>query len=873
MVALLLLGGAAAAEPVLRELGLWPSPQEREEARDQTQERNDRTIPSRGAREACASVAQSFVPARGPLVRVDLLVNNLGDERPGRVRVWRAGPDGRSPAPDAPVFDDVLVLVGPSGLRARSVFPKLEVAAGQRHWLEISSEGRGPIAVAAATAEPDAYPSGRLDLCGGEWTSGPADVWFRTYTRVEREAPAEPVAASAPGLRWTPPERGGRPPSREDYLTRVRSHLDAAREAAERGCGRGSQLYAFFEALLYRQSCEAGACDEGHARSALAMLRRAYDFRFCDPALHPAPDAACPVECEPEAPVNYNWVKEPGFAALWLGRSPSATDEDRDRLRRLLLDAGRRLWEAREGGVMNRSLGHALSFRLLVELYPDAPEAADWRAFAEGVWAEFRAVMDLEDDAAGYAVDHFFPAVLAYARVAGELDGLFADPRFRALVDRFFDQVSPLGVLPAYGDGAGWAHGQAGLVWLFEEAAARTREARYRWLAQRVFEYQERAICSPSPLLDALGPHLYSLAWAALAADESIEPREPAALPSRVTTRRSAHLLPRAEWGQPPRHFAFGEGEVPDKLVLRSGAGGDDLFALVTLSAGFRHGRGAPGALVGLLDRGSVLLGATGFPYWFFAQGDEHESAPLVRRYRGGHHDLARRGDGVRVTRFEDGPTATIAWLEWSDPSGFGVAQERRIQFVKNRFLWIRDRVTFPEAIEAAAGPVFHAGDVRAERGADWFDVYWRVPQTNNFACRNPERYALVAFVPRAGLEARATREAAYLPARGCPVARCGELVPDTCRASPPYVVAQRWLGEAKPGETRWFDTLVIPHGAETAPAALAAGIEVVRDDGAAVSLRLRLPGPQEETWTLADDPASGAVRAPARSAPPEARR
>ena len=53
-----------------------------------------------------------------------------------------------------------------------------------------------------------------------------------------------------------------------------------------------------------------------------------------------------------------------------------------------------------------------------------------------------------------------------------------------------------------------------------------------------------------------------------------------------------------------------------------------------------------------------------------------------------------------------------VARLSFDDPHGWHVAQERRVFFVKNRFLWIRDRFHFPEAMRLSVGPVWHVADV-----------------------------------------------------------------------------------------------------------------------------------------------------------------
>ena len=85
-----------------------------------------------------------------------------------------------------------------------------------------------------------------------------------------------------------------------------------------------------------------------------------------------------------------------------------------------------------------------------------------------------------------------------------------------------------------------------------------------------------------------------------------------------------------------------------------------------------------------------------------------------------------------------------MAHIEFDDPGGWGVSQERRLIFVKNRFLLVRDRFTFPTSMAVSAGPAWHAGNLAPEHGDNWWDISYREPLSNVWKLRNPERYALL---------------------------------------------------------------------------------------------------------------------------------
>ncbi|MHC4607666.1 MAG: hypothetical protein ACYTAF_12190, partial [Planctomycetota bacterium] len=332
---------------------------------------------------------------------------------------------------------------------------------------------------------------------------------------------------------------------------------------------------------------------------------------------------------------------------------------------------------------------------------------------------------------------------------------------------------------------------------------------------------------------------------------------------STWTTRKRVVPIPKPEWREPrPRQFVFAGERVPDKVILRSGFDPDDLHAVVNLLGGYMHGQQEIGAVTSLVDGGSVLLAGTPIPYFTQQNAAEDESAPLLRRHWGG--SAADPGSHATITRFSDSRNATVVWIEWKDPQGWNVRQERRLYFVKNRFLLVRDRFAFPTPMGVSVGPVWHAGDVHPERGDHWFDVYYREPLSNVWKVRNPERYALLYFVPRPGHVSAFHLEDAYLPGAGCPRDAPSDRVALECRSGPPYVVHQRWKGDVQANEARWFDTLLLPHGPERGPAQIAEGIRVLHADREGVALEVAIG---DETWTVLDSPRGTPIEAPGLSA------
>ena len=95
------------------------------------------------------------------------------------------------------------------------------------------------------------------------------------------------------------------------------------------------------------------------------------------------------------------------------------------------------------------------------------------------------------------------------------------------------------------------------------------------------------------------------------------------------------------------------------------------------------HGQPELGGFISLLDRNAAILIDGPFPYAKHQNLPEDESIPMLRRYWGGRYGTP--GTEVEVTHFRDGREVTSAWIEFDDPKGWGVRQERRIYFLKNR--------------------------------------------------------------------------------------------------------------------------------------------------------------------------------------------
>ena len=156
---------------------------------------------------------------------------------------------------------------------------------------------------------------------------------------------------------------------------------------------------------------------------------------------------------------------------------------------------------------------------------------------------------------------------------------------------------------------------------------------------------------------------------------------------------------------------------------------------------------------------------------------------------------------------FRDGKLATFAGFTLHEESPFGGSQtrEREFLFVKNKVLWVRDRITPDPKRPYATGPIWQVGKLSGAHGANWFDTWI---DTN----------LLLWFVPKsyASIEAISDPEP-----KGFEMGH---------KSQYPAVLTQYATGTKAVKKPLVFDTLLQPHAGDQDAAPLAAEIKVLHD-------------------------------------------
>ncbi|MFZ9856514.1 MAG: hypothetical protein ACO3I0_15465 [Limisphaerales bacterium] len=521
-------------------------------------------------------------------------------------------------------------------------------------------------------------------------------------------------------------------------------------------------------------------------------------------------------------------------------------------------------------GGCHRAMPEALMKGLAARWYPDAPEAAHWKRYAELGFRDFWRNKEVQQNDTGYFPGPIFMLLTCGDQYLGD-DRALTDPGMQRLWRRLMVEVTPDGAVNPYGPNGGWNSTAGFRLFALEHVAARTRNGEYRYAAHRVMNqlrYQSAPIRRDTFLRTVEVGQSVALAW--LFADDSVQPVMPPA-GSLWNRRMESARVPHTDKAVAERLFGDADPhpdrghlccsywltgrEFPDKLVLRSGWNPGDLFALVEL-----HPTSIPynaGAILGLNRFGAP------FTQVVTSKGDSVENrlsvVVLDGKARRRHHPDRLRMDedwrqgtmpdiGSEVLAFEDGAEATFARIRVRNIDGIPAVYEREFVFVKNRFLATRETITFEESFKARVAPLWNTRNIGPQIGTNWANTFMGRPVASNgqIEMESPPADLLVWFAPRADSHLEVVDRLREDPRA------------IACGAQLRYV----WEGTPRVGEKLIFTQVYHPHapyrptihsnhaGAkasytdELQATAGASGIRVVRDDSEATLLRLEFePG------------------------------
>lgn len=537
---------------------------------------------------------------------------------------------------------------------------------------------------------------------------------------------------------------------------------------------------------------------------------------------------------------SWEAVEKLYHADRWLQGSEPFGDEERARLIEILAGQAFPLPTDDTWGAHNRMFGRGMVAEILMQLVPAHGQQPGNRRHVDELWAYWYRHGSTDENTCHYnALGMRYLVTWAMAR--GMLDEMMNNPAVVDMFERHLDQVFPAGSVPHHGDACGWNVSWGHWVYLFELAGRYTRRGEYRLAAQRIFDYGMRHIENLNSW-GYTGEHaMESLRMAWLFADESVEPHVPDGR-LYVSERPGLRLLSNRErrQGERRRSLDFTGLPMPAKLAMHSDQGREALSVLFDLVPHAGHNPGAPSQLVSLVDRGSVLLMASGYmdrqrydSNLVFVE--DYEGHPLLHageNIPGDSQIPAFLGETTTVSEAEQMPHASFARIRVADYANYRATLQRDVLLGGQRLLVVRDRFTrtadlrpaeaAQEPLRMYVAPAWNVGRICAA-GANWVDTcmgdfvgvrgIW--PNQPVYArWKNPRRNLLLYFAEAPGRRLETFDRRCYdatTPLR--------------------FMVRQAWRGAVSLQAPVVFTALLIPHDAFGASSGVADGVRMLLDD------------------------------------------
>lgn len=526
-------------------------------------------------------------------------------------------------------------------------------------------------------------------------------------------------------------------------------------------------------------------------------------------------------------------------------------------------------------GGCHRSMPEGYAKGRAAAWYPEIPEAVAWRRYSQWVFGDFWRAKDAPQNDTGYMMGPLILLICGGDQWTDD-DSVFRDAGMKRLWERLLLEISPDGLINPYGPNGGWNSTADYRIPMLERLAAKTGDGRYRFGAQKLFNYLRYQSRGTGPGLESAAPWLIALA--AIWTNDHIPPVEPSAASlwnQRGEAIRIPHtdkaltdrLLGNADFRENRGHICCSwymtGNEWPDKLILRSGWNPGDFFGLVELHPTSFPAN--PGGIMGLNRWGAP------FTQIVTSKGASIENRLLIEdlSHQANHRyhpdplridEFWKRGTmpDIRseITHFKETPLATYARLRVQNMDGLPVVYEREFIFAKNRFLATREIVTFEESFEARLAPLWNTHNIGPQIGGHWANTFIHQPvaQNGTRSMKSPPVDLLVWFAPRPD----------------CELQVIDRLNDDPRAEACPNQVRYQWEGVPAAGDRQVFTQVYYPHPpyrsrarsnnpnpdakavyANTLQAtAHASGIRALRDSPEASVLRLELT-PGEVEWVV----------------------
>ncbi len=286
------------------------------------------------------------------------------------------------------------------------------------------------------------------------------------------------------------------------------------------------------------------------------------------------------------------------FAAACYRLKPVLTPQEAVDLAGIAADSLRPIWRFPEWGGHNRAMLRAASLAACAWTFPDHPEAGSWQELADELAEESWGRWSIEDTMMYQA--HWLRAMILYARYRGR--DLISLVQPRMTVRAILQMLSPMGILPDFGDSHWLMHSHWEWIALFEWGAGVYHDPEMKWGAEKIWQFQQRE----APNIYAASALLLAWEWC----DDRVATAIPQDTPDALDDQVVKKLVFRTGWDGPAAYACVnyrdeGDYALTARNYLRTN--------LAVSAEKMHHGHADEGGFSLLVHHGTVLLHESGY--------------------------------------------------------------------------------------------------------------------------------------------------------------------------------------------------------------------------------------------------------------------
>lgn len=444
-------------------------------------------------------------------------------------------------------------------------------------------------------------------------------------------------------------------------------------------------------------------------------------------------DGVPPLDCAFDPPL---------FAATAERIRPATTVAQWRALADLMADSLRMVWRFPEWGGHNRAMLRAASLACCARVFPDHPDAPAWRALADELAEESWGRWSIED--AMMYQSHWLRAMILYAEATGRVGELAQQIPARLHLRAMPQLMSPIGVLPDFGDSHWLMHSPWEWLACLEWGAATCGDATMKWAAGRIWEERQM---HEAPNIYAANVLTFAWRWC----DDAMPAAAPVGVADALDDLVVKKIVTRTGWDGDAAYACLNYRDEGDYGRIAR----DYLRTNLAVSAEkMHHGHADEGSISLLIHDRTILLHESGYrelpPDGMYRADFYHNrliwrpgispEAPTVHGLRDNGHYKPARAERLYQTRLGD---AEISRVRVTDERA-GVAWDRSAWFLPALPCW----VIVDSALALHSGPrtfglLWWTTDVLA-RGPGWADTH--IARIGDW--KNPRNACLRIFTP-----------------------------------------------------------------------------------------------------------------------------